>query len=314
MTTSDLDQLIEMGFDRERAELAVKKSGGLQGALEWLEENQDKSLEEIKSASAGADEEDEEGAPALKPGEEARSLVCNECGKKLRSHAQAEFHASKTQHVDFSESTEEIAPLTEEEKKARLQELREKLAAKRAVQSEQDKIDKKRNEEIRRKATKESQDAKEELERKQRLKEAAKKKQEKLDDIEAKRQVKARIEADKAERRLRAEREKAERAGLAPPVQAAATPAATTSGPVASKPASAYTETRLRFQTPKGNVMKTLPVQTTLFEVVSALKTEDGIDVNSFRQNFPRKVFNSEFFGESLKDLGLVPSASLVVE
>jgi hypothetical protein len=28
MTTSDLDQLIEMGFDRERAELAVKKSGG----------------------------------------------------------------------------------------------------------------------------------------------------------------------------------------------------------------------------------------------------------------------------------------------
>ncbi|KAL4978079.1 hypothetical protein BDW66DRAFT_149511 [Aspergillus desertorum] len=301
-----------MGFDRERAELAVKKSGGLQGALEWLEQNQDKSLEEIKSTSAGADGEDE-GAPALKPGEEAQSLVCNECGKKFRSHAQAEFHASKTQHVDFSESTEEIAPLTEGEKKARLQELREKLAAKRAVQSEQDKIDKKRNEEIRRKATKESQDAKEELERKQRMKEAARKKQEKLDDIEAKRQVKARIEADKAERRLRAEREKAERAGLVPPTQPAAAPA-TTSGPAASKPASAYTETRLRFQTPKGNVMKTLPVDTTLFEVVSALKIEDGVDVNSFRQNFPRKVFNSEFFGESLKDLGLIPSASLVVE
>lgn len=28
MATSDLDQLIEMGFDKERAELAVKKSGG----------------------------------------------------------------------------------------------------------------------------------------------------------------------------------------------------------------------------------------------------------------------------------------------
>jgi hypothetical protein len=36
--------------------------------------------------------------------------------------------------------------LTEEEKKARLAELREKLAAKRAVQSEQDKADQKRNE------------------------------------------------------------------------------------------------------------------------------------------------------------------------
>lgn len=72
--------------------------------------------------------------------------MCNECGKKFRSHAQAEFHASKSQHVDFSESTEEIAPLTEEEKQKRLQELREKLAAKRSVQSEQDKEDKKRNE------------------------------------------------------------------------------------------------------------------------------------------------------------------------
>jgi hypothetical protein len=165
MTTSDLDQLIEMGFDKERAEIAVKKSGGrewslpnslhlvltlcclctVQGALEWLEDNQDKSIEEIKSAGAENAGEEEEG-PALKPGEEARSLVCNECGKKFRSQAQAEFHASKTEHVDFSESTEEIAPLTEEDKKARLQELREKLAAKRAGQSEQDKIDKKRNE------------------------------------------------------------------------------------------------------------------------------------------------------------------------
>ncbi|KAL4956580.1 hypothetical protein BDW69DRAFT_79512 [Aspergillus filifer] len=285
------------------------QSIAVQGALEWLEQNQDKSIEEIK-ADAGDDEE----GPPLQPGDEARSLVCNECGKKFRSHAQAEFHASKTEHVDFSESTEEIAPLTEEEKKARLQELREKLAAKRAGQSEQDKIDKKRNEEIRRKATKESQDAKEELERKQRIKEAQKKKQEKADDIEAKRRVKARIEADKEERRLRAEREKAERAGLAAPPQPAAAPGPATSGTVASKPASAYTEARLRFQTPKGNIMKTLPVETTLFEVAAALKSEDGIDVQSFRQNFPRKVFNSEFFGESLKDLGLVPSASLVIE
>ncbi|GKZ38237.1 hypothetical protein AbraIFM66950_010266 [Aspergillus brasiliensis] len=307
MASSDLDQLIEMGFDKERSEIAVKKGNGIQGALEWLEQNQDKSLEEIKEA------ESEEG-PELQPGEEARSLVCNECGKKFRSHAQAEFHASKSQHVDFSESTEEIAPLTEDQKKARLEELRQKLAEKRAGQSEQDKIDKKRNEEIRRKSTKESQDVKEELQRKQALKEAEQKKREKLADIEAKKRVKARIEADKEERRLRAERERAERAGVAPPAQPAPAPAATTSGPVASKPASAYTETRLRFQTSKGNIMKTLPVTTTLFEVAAALQREDGVEVHSFAQNFPRKVFDAEFFGESLKDLGLIPSASLVVQ
>lgn len=118
----------------------------MQAALEWLEANQDKSLDEIKSTAASNTNDEEEGAPALKEGEQPRSLVCNECGKKFRSQAQAEFHASKTEHTDFSESTEEIAPLTEEEKKAKLAELREKLAAKRAIQSEQDKADQKRNE------------------------------------------------------------------------------------------------------------------------------------------------------------------------
>ncbi|KAJ6031199.1 UBX domain protein [Penicillium herquei] len=308
---SDLDQLIEMGFDKERAELAVSKTGGLQGALEWLEENQDKSLEEIKEAQTQEAEDDE--GPALQPGEEARSLVCNDCGKKFRSHAQAEYHASKTQHVDFSESTEDIAPLTEEQKQQRLAELRERLAAKRSVQSEQDKVDQKRNEEIRRKSNKDNQTAKEELERKQMAKEAAAKKREKQEEIEAKKRIRAKIEADKEERRLRAERERAERAGVAPP-QPAAPPVATASGPVASKPASAYTESRLRFQTSKGNIMKTLPVETTLFEVAAVLKSEDGIDVQSFSQNFPRKVFNAEFFGETLKELGLTPSASLIVQ
>ncbi|KAF7589154.1 hypothetical protein BBP40_004724 [Aspergillus hancockii] len=308
MAPSDLDQLIEMGFDKERAQLAVTKGGGLQGALEWLERNQDKSLEEIK-----ADDEEEEG-PQLQPGEEARSLVCNECGKMFRSHAQAEFHASKSQHVDFSESTEELKPLTAEEKQEKLEQLRQKLAVKRAAQSAQDKIDQKRNEEIKRKSNKENQDIKEELQRKQQLKEAEKKKQEKLADIEAKRRVKAKIEADKEERRLKAERERAERAGVAPPAQPASAPLAKSSGPTTSKSASVYTETRLRFQTPRGNIMKTLPVTTTLFEVTAALKQEDGIDVQSFLQTFPRKVFDSEYFGETLKDLGLIPSASLVIQ
>ncbi|KAJ5474609.1 Ubiquitin-associated/translation elongation factor EF1BN-terminaleukaryote [Penicillium sp. IBT 31633x] len=308
---SDLDQLIEMGFDKERAQLAVTKNGGLQGALQWLEDNQDKSLEEIQAQAQQP--EDEEG-PDLQPGEQPRSLVCNECGKKFRGQSQAEFHASKSGHVDFAESTEEIAPLTEEQKKERLAELREKLAAKRAGLSEQDKIDKKRNEEIRRKSTKESHDAKEQLQRKQQLKEAAQKKKEKQDEIEAKRRIKAKIEADKEERRLKAEQQRAERAGLAPPQPAPVAPAPTSSGPTTSKPASAYTETRLRFQSSQGNIMKTLPVDTTLFEVAAALKEQDGIEVQSFVQNFPRKVFDNEFFGETLKELGLVPSASLVIQ
>lgn len=146
------------------------------------------------------------------------------------------------------------------------------------------------------------------------MKEAAKKKQEKQAEIDARKRIKAKIEADKEERRRKAERERAERAGQAPPPEPVAAPAPTTSGPVAPKPASVYTESRLRFQTPKGNIMKTLPVTTTLFEVAAALKQDDGIEVQSFTQNFPRKVYDAEFFGETLKELGLVPSASLVAQ
>ncbi|PGH22950.1 hypothetical protein AJ80_02999 [Polytolypa hystricis UAMH7299] len=311
---SDLEQLVDMGFEAERAQLAVSNTGGLQGALEWLESNQDNSLEEIKAASAaqtaaaGADPDE---PPALKPGEEARSLVCNDCGKRFRSQAQAEFHASKTEHVDFSESTEEIAPLTEAEKEAKLEELRVKLAEKRQKKAELDKADAKRNEEIRRKSTKETQDMKEQLVKKEQLKEAAKKRREKQEEIEVKARIRAKIEADKEERRRKAEKEKAAREGRAPPPEPAATQPPPPSAP---RPASAYTESRLRLQTPAGNVIKTFPVETTLFEVAAAVGQEIGAEVQSFTQNFPRKVFDAEYFGETLKDLGLVPSASLNVQ
>lgn len=283
--------------------MAIKETGGLADAIDWLDQNSSKSLEELRSEKEAAAQ-----AKAEEAADQARSLVCNECGKKFRGTAQAEFHASKSGHTDFAESTEEIAPLTEEEKQAKLAELREKLAAKKAVLSEQDKIDQKRNEQINRKKTKETEDLKEQLRVKEQIKEAEKKRREKQADIEAKKRIQAKIAADKEERRLKNEREKAARAGIAVPVAEAAAPA-----PAPPKPASDYKETRLRLQTTAGNIMKTFPVETTLFEVAAAVGEETGRDVESFTQNFPRKVFSQEYFGESLKDLKLVPSASLIV-
>lgn len=74
----------------------------VQGALQWLEDNQDKPLEEIQAAEASkADDDEEEDAETkakiaeLETGQ-ARSLVCNECGKKFRNHDLATFHATKT--------------------------------------------------------------------------------------------------------------------------------------------------------------------------------------------------------------------------
>ena len=115
MGQEDLPTLLDMGFDKTRAEIAVKKPGGrkclilawcscpiqltqlaVTGALEWLEKTQDLSMIEIQ-----ADEEedavgDNAEIKALEEGQTAKSLVCNECGKRFRNQALAQYHASKT--------------------------------------------------------------------------------------------------------------------------------------------------------------------------------------------------------------------------
>lgn len=164
---------------------------------------------------------------------------------------------------------------------------------------------------IRMKATKESQDIKEELQRKEQIKEAAKKRQEKMEDLEAKRRIKAKIEADKAERKRKEEEAKAAREGRAVPA-AAAPVAATSSTP---RPAATHNEARLRLQTATGNIQKTYPADTTLFEVAQQLESETGKSVTSFMMTFPKKTFDAGIdFGKTLKEAGLVPSAVLIVK
>merc|ERR1711977_513449 len=292
MTNSDLSVLLDMGFDKERAELALKKTGSLNPALQWLEDNQDKSWEDITAASAD-DETNPSIEPApLKDGEVAQSLVCEICQKKFRSVAQAEAHGERTGHDQFAESTEEIAPLTEEEEKA--------------------------NEKIRMKSTKEVQDAKENLAKQEQIKAAAKKRQEKVDDLAAKRRIQEKIAADKEARRLKAEAQKAGREGRAPPpdptLAAAASAQASSSG--SSAPKKEVTEARLRLQTATGVVMKTFPVETTLFEVAQALEGENGgAPVESFTMTYPKKTFSGGVdFSKTLKEAGLAPSAVLIVK
>lgn len=307
---SDLDQLVDMGFEKEKAELALKKSGNLTGAIDWLDKNADKSIEDIneESAAAAGDAADAES------GAQARSMVCNDCGRKLRNMAAAQFHAEKSGHDDFSESAEEIAPLTEEEKKQKLEDMRAKLAEKRAREAGEDKIAQKRNGEIKRKHTKETEDAKEDLQKKQQIKEAQAKRQEKADDIAAKKRIQMKIAADKEARRLKAEQEKAMRAN--PGAYNPGAPAAGGAGLAAAQPPKTTTnhsEARLRLQTAGGNVMMTFPAETTLFEVAHALAEENGTEANNFMLNFPKKVFEKSDFGMTLKEAGLVPSAALMV-
>jgi hypothetical protein len=60
-------------------------------------------------------------------------------------------------------------------------------------------------------------------------------------------------------------------------------------------------------------LVRTFPVETTLFEVAQAVKEERGFDVSSFTITFPRKVYQGVDFGMTLKEAGMVPSCALLV-
>ena len=206
-----------------------------------------------------------------------QSIKCIECQKTFKSAAFASFHAEKSGHTSFEESTEEIKPLTEQEKKEKLEELRAKLAAKRAAQSKIDAEENKANEKIRRKAGQDLTEIKADMERKEQIKEAERKRKEKADDAAFKAKIKAQIEADKRERAAKAAADKAAREGKPAPV--AATPAgpsaaalAASAGPQASK--SSANEARLRVRAPGGMWMGTLPADATLSEVSDKIRAE----------------------------------------
>ncbi|KAH0836830.1 ubiquitin-related domain-containing protein [Lanmaoa asiatica] len=283
------------------------------------------------ASSTGADvideDEDEDGDAMAALGiaaagdVEAKSIKCSICNKTFRNTALANFHAEKSGHDQFEESTEEIKPLTEEEKKEKLAELRAKMAAKRAVKSEQDAKEAKANENLRRKQGKDMNKIKEELKAKEIVKEAEQRRRDKIEDAKARAAVRAQIEADKKARAEKAAREKALREGR-PIVDASTpsvTPAATSasnndnsgSGTVAGKD---FKDTRLQIRLASGGApyVTTLPSDSTLRDVaefVAAQTLSISIDTVSFTQQFPRKTFTRDEFGKTLRELGLTPSA-----
>ncbi|KAK6978132.1 ubiquitin-related domain-containing protein [Favolaschia claudopus] len=333
---NDKDSLIGMGFDVARVEWALKATGnrGLQPAMDFLFENEGKEIPDLSSVSESTssrppqdamDVDDEEDAEALRSlgvkvatDAEAKSIKCSECGKVFRNTALAQFHAEKSGHQSFEESTEEIKPLTEEEKKEKLAELREKMAAKRATKAVEEAKEAKANETLRRKTGKDMGALKEEMAQRQAIKDAEQKKKDKLEDAKAKAAIKAQIEADKKARAEKFAREKALRHGEQIVDAPAAAPAASTSsGPVSGVAGKDFKETRLQIRMSTGGqpYTTTLPSDAPLREVAEFLAGQSltvDVDTISFAQHFPRKAFSRSDFSKSLRELGLTPSAVLI--
>lgn len=248
----------------------------------------------------------------------------------------------RTEHVNFAESTTVIKPLTEEEKREKLAELKQRLAEKRAAKAQADIEDQKTAEKIRRKAGQDMSVVKAQLEEKEMKKDIARRKKEKDEELAAKRRIKEQIEADR-QARLQKKQEAASAAAAA-----AATPAATlvasTSAPAAAR---VYTEARLQIRQPDSPQMLThstfsfsspfafvwqlqmcvsSPIQLYPFFLCRiAFQATDTLSavyefVRGHRQGefslmttFPRRVYGEADMGKTLTELQLVPSAALSI-
>ncbi|GMT28645.1 hypothetical protein PFISCL1PPCAC_19942, partial [Pristionchus fissidentatus] len=284
------EQLVEMGFDAADAENAAKHNDTLERAMDWLVSRQES--EGVNNGETGATCTTMEIAPC--------SYKCNDCGKLMKDENAMMFHASKTGHENFAESTDTIKPLTPEERieqAARLKERIKESLSKKAVMEEQEKYERER---------KRVQEGKLMLERNEKRKEneqlaaIAQRKKDKEEDENAKRRVLEQIKADKEAR-------KGVCAGV-PPSQPVPL-----SLPIQHK--KEYKEANIQIRLPSGETIRnTFGVSEELSAVRLWIEvTRPELVPFALLQPFPRKVLSSEDMAAPLSSHGLVPSGSLVV-
>jgi len=326
---SFLDTLIEMGFPKEKAERALGSTGGtnLEDAINWIINHPDDDaaigVSDGKNVvpATGADGEesssveitmDEQPAtPATKPKEpqEAKSIKCEDCGKLFRTEDEVHFHAVKSGHANFSESTDEVQPLTEEEKRARMLALQERLKQKRVEKEDEDK---KAAVELEKKRRLEGQQiiaAKQRIEEQEMKKIAEEKKRQKKEDALVKQRILDQIKMDREAKKL--QQGGAAAATVPKPAAAVATPP-----PLLAGDKKSYDQSTLQVRLMNGKILKqSFGAKEPLSAVRLFVQLQSGETMDSFTlmTNFPKRVYNDEDMDTPLAELGLVPSAVLMM-
>lgn len=282
--------------------------------MEWLLAHVDEDIpkevpvaDEAPKGDAGSSEPSSASTSAPPPAE-AKSIKCNECNKLFRSQLEVEFHASKSGHSDFSESTEEKKPLSEEEKRDQMAKLEEKLKLKRLEREAKELEEKLEREKLRIKSGKDMAEARRKIEEDEMKKIVAQRKREKEEERLLREKVKAQIEADRQARKLKDSKE----AGIVLPPTPVVAPSLPTGTKTAPKD---YTHTRIQIRMTDGSsVVESFDVKEQLAAVRLFVQMKQGPTIPfSLMTNFPKRVFTEEDFEKPLEVLGLVPSAVLIV-
>jgi len=274
-----LKTLQDMGFAENRSKRALKATDnkGVEPAMEWLLANSDNpTLDDPLSES------DEEIPVTMTEGDESTPpLVLKK-------------------------------PLTEEERKEKLEKMEELRKKKRAEREEREKQEAAERERKRVEDGKGMSDIKQKLEEQEIKKMAELKRREKQEEKEAKARVLRQIEEDKIARRAKFNMPGGSAAPAPAPAAAQPPPAAT-----AATPKKDYTETRIQIRQTNGQpIVQTFGVKEQLAAVrlyIQMNRTDEQVGTVKLMTSFPKKIFNEEDYENSLENLGLVPSAVLMV-
>jgi len=310
--------LLGMGFPKDKVEQGLKVTGNVsvQAAMEWILEHQDDDNAKpgpskdttTQGNEAGASEA---GPSSATPAPVALSLKCNECGKLFTSELDMQYHAAKSGHVDFAESTEEKKPLTEEERLQQMKLLEEKLKQKREEREENEKKEAQEREKSRVKSGKELTDIKRKMEEEEMKKILEERRRDKEEEKKARMKVKALIEADKLARKKAAGGGEATAEETTPTKVQETQP---TSQPAA--PAKSYDSTKIQMRLTDGSqLVETFSSNETLAAVrlYVEMHRTDAPGPFGLMTTFPRKIFAEDDYENSLRNLGLVPSAVVTV-
>ncbi|KAE8607642.1 hypothetical protein XENTR_v10011232 [Xenopus tropicalis] len=280
---STLESLIEMGFSPSRAEKALAATGnqGIEPAMDWLVEHEDDP--DIDEPSVVVPEDSDSGT-------------------------------TDTQGMD---TCEERLPLTEEEKEKQTKRMMELIAQKQKEREEREKRERIEQEKQRRKQGQELSAVKQKIQEQEMQKAVEDRRREKQEEKLARDRVREKIARDKAERARRFGGAGSE--PISPPAEASI-PATTPSpsSPVQEPPTKKeYDQCRIQVRLLDGSALsQTFRAREQLAAVRLYVELNwPGGAPGPFNllTSFPRRVFTEEDMEKPLQELGLVPSAVLIV-
>lgn len=298
-----LESLLEMGFERNRAEKAVANTGnqGIEQAMDWLMEHEnDPDIDE----------------PYVPP-------MGNVLGGEAHSQSSTEqptladtAEGAADGEINYIETEDGLKrPMTEEEKREQVKRLEELMRVKQAERRERERAEEVEKEKQRRRQGQELQQIRQKLQDDDMKKLADQRRREKMEDKLARQRVKEKIARDREERAQKF-------GGGGPPSTAASSqpnppsPSSPTSqGPPPTK--KEYDESRIQVRLLDGSTITTVfkaqePLAAVRVYVQVNGNTPEGQDF-TLLSPYPRHVYTELDMEKPLKELGLVPSAVLVV-